>query len=86
MHTTWTHCNEDIKILTKWSLDKADVDVISTHCQFDLVRLSLFMLPARKDTFSHVEKKESFCQKYLFKDGKILFLCLEKDAATVERF
>ena len=31
MPTTWTHCNVDIKILTKRSLDKADVDVISTH-------------------------------------------------------
>jgi len=24
--TTWTHCHKDIKILNKWSLDKADVD------------------------------------------------------------
>ena len=31
MPTTWTHCNVDIKILTKRSLDKADVEVISTH-------------------------------------------------------
>ena len=31
MHTTWTHGNVDIKILIKRSLDKADVDVISTH-------------------------------------------------------
>ena len=31
MATAWTHCNVDIKILTKQSLDKADVDVISTH-------------------------------------------------------
>ena len=31
MPTTWTHCNVDIKILTKLSVDKADVDVISTH-------------------------------------------------------
>ena len=31
MPTTWTHCNMDIKILTKRSLDKADVDLISTH-------------------------------------------------------
>ena len=29
MHTTWTHCNVDIKILTKRSLDKADVDAIN---------------------------------------------------------
>ena len=31
MHTTWTHHNVDIKILTKRSLDKADVDAKSTH-------------------------------------------------------
>ena len=30
-HTTWTHCKVDIKILTKRSLDKADVDAKSTH-------------------------------------------------------
>ena len=34
MHTNWTHGNVDIKILTKRSLDKADVGVISTHRPF----------------------------------------------------
>ena len=32
----WTHCNVDIKILTKLSVDKAEMDIISTHhaCEF----------------------------------------------------